>query len=135
MKEKISSLRQGTLEDVKQAFSEWRRTRKSRTPIPAYLWEGAVKLSEEYSVQHISKVLHLNHTALKKRFEHAESDRSLTSRGKPIFVELDAPQGVSSLGSFIEMESPKGFKMRMQIPGESSSLLLELGKGFMRHRP
>lgn len=134
MKEKNSSLREGRLEEVKQAFSEWRRTRKSRTPIPGYLWKGGVKLCEEYSVQHISKALHLNHTALKTRFEQADSGRSLTSRGKPLFVELDAPQGESSLGSFIEMESPGGFKMRMQIPGESSSLLLELGKSFMRAR-
>lgn len=128
------SWHQSSLEEVKQLFSEWRKRRKPRTPIPAYLWERAVKLSKEYSVNQISQALHLNHTALKKRFQQSCPDRTLSTPSMPAFVELTAPAGRSCLCNVIEMESPRGFKMRIEIQGESSPLLLELSRRFMGQR-
>ncbi len=119
------------LEEVKEAFSEWRKERKHRTPIPQALWDAAVNLSSQYSVNHISKTLHLNYTDLKKRFQRARSDKSLSLLPGATFVELGANQPLWSGGSVIEMVKPEGFRMRMQVQGESSYVLLELGKSFM----
>jgi hypothetical protein len=126
------------LEEVKQAFAEWRKERKHRTPIPRALWDAAVKLSRQYSVNHISKALHLNYTELKKRFQRPRSGKSLSnSESRRIdmpgatFVELEANQPLWSGVSVIEMVKPDGCRMRMQVQGESSYVLLELVKSFM----
>lgn len=66
MKQKVKTGCQSRLNDVKQAFSEWRKKRKHRTPIPPVLWDAAVNLSREYSINQISKALHVNYTAFKK---------------------------------------------------------------------
>lgn len=119
------------LEEVKQAFSKWRKVKKHSDPIPQPLWDAAVNLSDQYSVHRISKVLHLDYSDLKRRFRLAQSGQSLLTRPRPNFVELDAHQTLSPVTSVIDMVNPDGFMMRMHVQGASSSWLLELGRSFM----
>ena len=49
-----------SLEEVREQFEAWRRTRKNRCdPIPPRLWNVAVKLAGRYSIYSISKALRL----------------------------------------------------------------------------
>jgi hypothetical protein len=47
------------------------------------------------------------------------------------FVELEAHQPLWLGVSVIEMVHPDGCRMRMQVQGESSCVLLEMGKSFL----
>ena len=59
---------QPTLEEVQQLFEQWRRNKRRRDRIPAALWEAAASLSGQHSANKISKLLRLNHTAVRLPF-------------------------------------------------------------------
>lgn len=68
------------IEEVKQQFKAWRRTRKHYKPIPVELWDAAVKLCSKHPVKVVAKRLILNPTELKRRVH--------TSRTLPPDVDL-----------------------------------------------
>jgi len=45
------------LQAVRDAFDEWRRSRKKRSPIPVDLWHAAANLSPFYPTHQIAKAL------------------------------------------------------------------------------
>ncbi len=109
-----------------EQFKKWRRTRKSRKPIPEDLWQSAIKLSKIHSVNKISKELSLNHTALKKRVYDSEIISSS-------FIEIDIPSPplqISVSECVVEMVDVNGAQMKMYFKGEAGIDLLELGKAF-----
>ncbi len=112
--------------EAKNQFKHWRKTRKSRKPIPEDLWQSAINLSKIYSVNKISKELSLNHTALKKRFH----DSQIISSS---FIEIDMPSPPSQISvseCVVEMVDVNGSQMKMYFKGEAGIDLLELGKSF-----
>jgi len=120
-----------TLRDVKDQFKLWRKTRKSRKPMPEELWDAAASLSESYSINQISKALHLNHTSLKERVNKIE-ERSIQEVHASSFVELNFEQSPPISECIIEMEDSSGAKMRMCFKGQTNFDLLELGRAFWR---
>ena len=58
------------LKTVQDRFSDWRKNRKGqRERIPESLWDAAASLSDDFSVNELSKALRLNHSSLKERVE------------------------------------------------------------------
>ena len=52
MEQNLALTLPASLEQVRDQFEDWRRTRNSRRePIPARLWKAAVKLSDSHSIQ------------------------------------------------------------------------------------
>ena len=95
-----------SLEEVQRRFERWRKGRKRGTPIPAVLWEGAVRLCVDHSLCKISSALHLDYNVLKKRFQSACPGPFPESVTSSDFVALDLR---SSLPEFImEMERAGG---------------------------
>lgn len=143
MKARGKTVPAGDLEEVKQEFAQWRKGRRHRTPIPQALWAAAVNLSKQYSVNHISKALHLNYTDLKKRFQQARTNKlqstpepdaggmAVPARQGTAFVELQAEQTLWAGGCVMEVVNPDGGRMRIEAQGGSSYVLVELGKAFM----
>lgn len=121
------------IDQVKQRFDDWRKQRKKRTRIPQYLWQAAVALSEEHSIHHLSKVLRVNYTALKKQVNKFNPPGQTVS-GMPCttFFELPAPS--SLLESNMEMIKSDGSVMRMQVRGATCSDLVQLSKAFWEAR-
>jgi len=120
------------LESVRYQFEKWREVRKNRRePIPEELWAAATRLGHQYSVNHISRTLHLNYVDLKKRISGTKSVARKKKTSSPRFVELDWPGGQYSASEcVIEMENGSGAKMRMSFKGRADLDLLELGKAF-----
>jgi len=56
-----------TPEEVRQRFEQWRGIRKRATPIPEDLWEGAVNLCADLSINQVSRQLGLEYNRLKRR--------------------------------------------------------------------
>ena len=116
-----------SLAAVKLQFKTWRDTRKQKSRIPAELWTAAVSLSNRYSVHHISKALHVNHTALRDKVSAYKTDRSKEAHS--CFIELPLPRSPAS-ECLIEMENRSGEKMRMHFSGRFSLDLLALSQNF-----
>jgi len=126
------------LEEVKQQFKIWRKTKtNSRERIPASLWQAAAEVFEigDHSLHRISKTLHLNQTALKKYMQQ-QLPRAIKVKSEetPSFIalELDSPLSVSEC--VIEMEDTTGAKMRMCLRGKTDPNILEICKSFWRHQ-
>ncbi len=66
---KKKSKEKQSLETVQAQFSDWRKNRKKRGRIPESLWDAAVSLADGFSINELSKALHLNHSCLKDRIE------------------------------------------------------------------
>ena len=119
------------LESVQYQFEKWRETRKKRRePIPENLWVEATRLCNHYSVNRISRALHLNYTDLKNRIPGQKLVPKKKKLSSSTFVELEWPGSFPTAECVIEMENGSGSKMRMSFKGRADLDLLELGKAF-----
>jgi hypothetical protein len=73
-----------TLEEVSQAFTDWRRTRNKRTKIPDYLIQQITHL-KKYPRFKIMQALKLNHRTLK---EILDTPKSIDFISLPIIPDL-----------------------------------------------
>jgi hypothetical protein len=142
-----------TIEEIQEQFIVWRNNRRCRESVPDALWESAVSLAEDYSIGHICKVLGLNHRQLKRKIQdhrvngHPQEGRSChfveLAVSEPESDAVSEPAAISSPESDViskpesdseyamEMEDPKGGKLRVHIKGgESGFNLLEVAKAF-----
>ena len=68
--ESLSNTAPDTLSKVTARFAAWRNAPKRSKKIPEDLWQAAVELSNQYSINQISKALRLSYTYLKKMRIH-----------------------------------------------------------------
>jgi len=105
------------LEAVRRRFELWRTTRKGHSPIPDPLWASAVKLAGVYGLCRTARTLGLDYNALKRRVGSADPDAARGEAPAMTFVEL-APAAQAGLPEcIVELEDPRGTKMRIQIRG------------------
>lgn len=109
---------QPTLEEVQRQFEGWRRRKGRRDRIPKALWKAAVSLSGQHTTNEISKLLHLNRTAVRERIRaHKQQEAA------PAFIEFEA-RLLQAIGECtIEMEKPGGVKMKICIKGNYSDIV------------
>jgi len=127
--EKDSPAANPAIEEVRQRLDSWRKTKKNhREPIPAYLWQTAADLARAHSVNSVSKALRLSYTDLK---EHAYGRTNPKKRKRPSFVEI-SPGPVLSREATLEMENPKGSKIRISFKGKTDFDFTAFAKTFMQ---
>lgn len=119
------------LEALRSRFERWRRTRKSKTPIPEELWSAAVELARRYGVNRTAAPLRLDGGKLKRLVLAA--GRGSRRPAPPRFVELPAPTGVAAGWSVaeytLELEG-HGRKLRVQCKGASAAELAALSRAL-----
>ena len=103
---------QPTLEEVQELFDVWRKEKKRRDPIPPVLWESAVSLVEQRSINTVAKHLRLNYNELKIRAKGYPTVPARKERS-PAFIEL-ALSANPVTEYTIEMEKPTGERMRIR---------------------
>jgi hypothetical protein len=123
----VSSSPESSLERVCGEFEQWRKTRKAGERIPESLWEEAVGLTEHYSINQVSRWLHLSYADLKHRVEHPKEPAS------PEFIRVDPAQVFGFGQCIVEMHQPDG--RRIVFRGLSGSEAIELGKALWRGGP
>ncbi len=114
------------LEEVKEHFEEWRKTRVKRTKIPTHLWQMAINLTKSYSITHIVQTLRLSANALKTQIELLNTNDAVST--EPLhFIQLPRTSPLEeNMGNFkIELKRPDGVTMNIQIPSSSLSLLFK----------
>ncbi|MFK5954037.1 MAG: hypothetical protein QM498_13325 [Desulfobacterium sp.] len=139
MNSALSATSTSTLEEVKQQFKIWRKTKtNSKERIPASLWHAAAEVFKtgDHSLHRIAKTLHLNQTSL-KQYVQQQFPRAIKVKPEeepPSFIafELDSPLLVSEC--VIEMEDTTGAKMRMCLRGNTDPSILEICKSFWKQQ-
>jgi len=138
-------------EDVEQLgrrFTEFRSTHAVRSRLPEELWAAAAKLARRDGIEATARVLDVDRPSLQKwtdRFEpgaqgKARKPRRQRQAGRtestaPAFVELLAQTTGATLhhgetSGLVEVESPQGAKLRLELKAISTSALAELIRAF-----
>jgi hypothetical protein len=138
-------------EDVEQLgrrFAEFRSTHPVRSRLPEELWAAAAKLARRDGVEATARVLDVDRPSLQKwtdRFEPGAQVKVGKPRGQrqvgrtestaPAFVELLAQTTGAILhrgetSCLVEVESPQGAKLRLELKAISTSVLAELIRAF-----
>ena len=131
MNQKIIPVTKPTIEDVRHQFEQWRKDRKHRSPIPDNLWERAVSLVAEHSINTVSRSLRIGYTPLKRRVLASRSENVRESMTYSDFVALDLRTSMPTAECILEKEGKNGLKMRLHIKGHLGLHPLEIVKEFL----
>ena len=136
------------VEQLRRRFEEFRRTHAVRSRLPEELWAAAAKLARQDGVETTARALDVDRPSLKKwmdRFELGVPPKGRKPSGRrqpgrkdqaaPAFVELLAEttgrafQGTST-SCLVEVESPRGAKLRLELKAISTNTLAEFIRVF-----
>jgi hypothetical protein len=120
-----------TLEEVRKRFETWRRGKKPHSRIPKSLWSAAAAVCIEQPIYRVSQALRLNYSELKRRVAQTKSVSDTHQGQKRNFVELCLGVEAQPVLCSIELESPRGSKVKMSFAGKCRDLdPMELAKLF-----
>jgi hypothetical protein len=132
-------------EDVEQLgrrFEEFRRTHPVRSRLPEELWAVAAKLARRDGIEATAQALDVDRPSLQKwtnRFEprvEAKPGKPRRQRqprrepAAPAFMELLAGNIGATVSCLVEVESPRGAKLRLELKAIPTSDLAELSRAF-----
>lgn len=136
------------LEKTCRQFERWRRTRKGRSRIPEALWASAVKAAGQYGLCRTARALRLDYYALKKRVEASAClsggqaarhgpDRPVSAKAQGVagqavagFIELPPAVPAGLPECILELEDPRGAKMRIHLKGGQVPDVTALSRSF-----
>lgn len=128
-----SSQDRQALQHVEKRFCVWRRNRKRGEKIPIALWQAAVELAEQYSLDEISAALALDRERLEKRVEAASCGQSRSigeaaAAGHRRFMEVGTLSTSYPDECTVEVEDGTGKKFRMHLRGNRCAQALEIAR-------
>ena len=135
------------VEQLRRRFAEFRSTHAVRSRLPEELWAAAAKLARRDGIEATAQALDVDRPSLQKwtnRFEpRAEAKPRKPRRQRqprrepaaPSFVELLAQATGATLhrdetSCQVEVESPRGAKLRLELKAIPTSDLTELIRAF-----
>jgi hypothetical protein len=131
------------LEELRVRFEEFRSANPPRTRLPEELWRAAAEIAAQRGIKVAARVLHLDTNSLKKWVgkqagfaEPKRAKRKYTRRKAAVietpatFLELLAPSPGSAASCIVEVESPRGGKLRMELKGVATREIAELIQAF-----
>lgn len=116
--------------DLCRQIERWRQTRRHREPMPARLWAMAASLAREHTVARIARLARVNYYALRDRLDSVAVEPTVKREKRPSFVELPAPLCAPSPECTIELEHPRGGRMRIHVIGVPAPDLAALSRSF-----
>jgi hypothetical protein len=128
------------VEQVRRRWAEWRSTHAVRSRLPEELWAAAVELVQRDGIDTTARALDVDKPSLQKwagRLNPAQSPRTRRrsqpkqrANALPAFVELLASGSGTGTSCLVEVESPRGAKLRLELKGMQASELAELIRAF-----
>jgi hypothetical protein len=127
------------VEQVRRRFAEWRGTHTVRSRLPEELWAAAAELVQRDGIDATARSLDVDKPSLRKWAERLQPRRqprprrSLPKRranAMPAFVELLASGSCTATSCLVEVESPRGGKLRLELKAIATSQLAELIRAF-----
>ncbi len=148
MTQRVGSYRE-EVEQLRRRFEEYRSTHAVRSRLPDELWAAAAKLVREDGIESTARALDVDRPSLQKWTDRFEPGAQLKPRktprqrqaGKrdqdtPAFVELLAEsagaalRGGAGTSCLVEVESPGGAKLRLELKAIPTSELAGLIRAF-----
>ena len=134
-------------EDVEQLgrrFEEFRRTHPVRSRLPEELWAAAAKLARRDGIEATAQALDVDRPSLQKwtdRFEPRAASKAAqastpasAARTRACGARLRGTAGgrtpVAAASCLVEVESPRGAKLRLELKAIPTSELAELIRAF-----
>ena len=118
------------VEGLCRQIERWRQTRRHLEPMPQRLWALAASLARQHSIARISRLARLDYYSLRERLE-ALNGKSLAKQEKgPSFIELPLPLCAPSPECIVELEHPRGGRMRIHVKGSPAPDLAALSRSF-----
>jgi hypothetical protein len=130
-----------SIDHVRQRLARWRRTRQKGSRIPEPLWKAAVQVARSYGLNPTARALRLDYYDLQKRLEAAADPDPVGTSSLASFVELVAAGGPTGPAPspvpecLVELESPRGGKLRIALKGTPVPDLGVLGRLFWSGKP
>ena len=135
------------LEELRVRLAEFRSANRPRTRLPEELWRAAAEIAAQRGMKITARVLHLDTNSLTKWMdrkpgqaqrpaEPKKAKRKYTRRKAAVmetpatFLELLAPSTGSAASCIVEVESPRGGKLRMELKGVATSEIAQLIQAF-----
>ena len=134
-----TALYRDEVEQVRRRFSEWRSTHAVRSRLPEELWAAAADLVQRDGMDATARALDVDKPSLRKWAERLQPQRHRRARrlppkqranALPAFVELLASSSGAATSCLIEVESPRGSKLRLELKAIETSQLAELIRTF-----
>ena len=112
------------MEQTRRRLEGWRQTRTAGMRMPEKLWVAAAKLARRQGVYRTARALGLEYNKLKRLSQSTGAPQQ--GLATPTFVELMAAQPASGSQCRIEMEGPRGGRMKIELPLASAELVVGL---------
>ena len=123
------------IQELSRQIEQWRSTRPSRMPMPEPLWTLAANLASRYSVAQVSRFLRLDYYSLKERVQPAARSEAVagqeTTPARATFIELPPLTTATASECSIELEHPRGPRMRSLVKGTALPHLAALTRAFL----
>jgi hypothetical protein len=127
------------VEQVRRRFAEWRDTHAVRSRLPEELWAAAAELVQRDGIDVTAQALDVDKPSLRKWTDRLQPRRQPRPRrsppkqranAMPSFVELLATGSSTATSCLVEVESPRGGKLRLELKAIATSQLAELIRAF-----
>ncbi len=117
----LTSINEKSLDQVKESFDTWRKTRTKRGRIPEDLWESALKLYPHFSAYRICKNLRLGYKEFKNRLPKPKPSLPTLPANPPTssspFIEVSLSSTPSDLNINLEYSKVDGSCLKLSSSG------------------
>lgn len=111
-------------------IAQWRKTRRRGERMPERLWVLARDLAGRHTAGRIARVARIDYYALKKRVDGSVAPPAEKQERQPVFLEVPVSVGDHPVECVIEMEHPRGGRMRIHSTGVLIPDLAALSRSF-----
>lgn len=119
-------------DQVRDRFTEWRRTRAKKARIPEELWDAAIAVARRDGVNRTAQALHLDGGKLMRRMVAAGSEPERKAEDVPTtFLELVSSPPEMRIECVVEAERPGGSTVRVQLKSVTMREVAELGRALL----
>jgi hypothetical protein len=131
------------VEQLRRRFEEFRSNHKARSRLPDELWAAAAKLAKRDGMDVTARALDVDRPSLQKWTDRLEpgvqrkADKPVRRRQRtridcalPAFVELLPEMTGTAVNCLVEVESPQGGKLRLELKSIATSQLADLIRAF-----
>lgn len=121
------------IQELSRQIEQWRSTRPHRMPMPEPLWTMAANLAAQYGVAQVSRFLRVDYYSLKERVPPEERHPMKTRESGPAlptFIEIPSLTAPAVSECSIELEQPRGQRMRIHVKGAVLPDLVALTRTF-----
>jgi len=112
-------------DQARRELERWRRGGARGRRIPEGVWKAAVELACKHGVSKTALRLRLDYYGLRQRVAAATKQATRGNGPGAGFVQMPALGFVPTPECVIELEHPRGVRLRIQLSGPARSELLE----------